>query len=347
MTKQKLIQYLNAASDAEAAVYYYEESIGLLRQKLSMLEPVQRPADAVKPKPLERKRPFSKYFAGFWIAGIADVVVIVGFLKSMSNDNWGYRLGMSLFGIPLLLLAGFIAGCVLELVGLVLVDGFLGSIFDFGNVRKQNREMLREWEEGNDRRKKCYEEACRLEAKAKKETLTVINELTEKCKEMKKQRSRLYDMNVLHVAFRNMIAVNQIRDYLEMGICNELEGANGAYALYMQDVRANRICASIEELRKSVEKGFENMMQTMAGVMAELMKTNSAIRGMRTAIESGIGGLQRLIYDEQASANERYQASMREANGYLKNIQTTLSEAAHNEYIALKESNVSGYLHRM
>lgn len=40
MTKQKLIQYLNAASDAEAAVYYYEESIGLLRQKLSMLEPV-------------------------------------------------------------------------------------------------------------------------------------------------------------------------------------------------------------------------------------------------------------------------------------------------------------------
>ena len=90
MTKQKLIQYLNAASDAEAAVYYYEESIGLLRQKLSMLEPVQRPADAVKPKPLERKGPFSKYFAGFWIAGIADVVVIVGFLKSMSNDNWGY-----------------------------------------------------------------------------------------------------------------------------------------------------------------------------------------------------------------------------------------------------------------
>ena len=60
MTKQKLIQYLNAASDAEAAVYYYEESIGLLRQKLSMLEPVQRPADAVKPKPLERKGPFSK-----------------------------------------------------------------------------------------------------------------------------------------------------------------------------------------------------------------------------------------------------------------------------------------------
>ncbi len=136
MTKQKLIQYLNAASDAEAAVYYYEESIGLLRQKLSMLEPVQRPADAVKPKPLERKGPFSKYFAGFWIAGIADVVVIVGFLKSMSNDNWGYRLGMSLFGIPLLLLAGFIAGCVLELVGLVLVDGFFGKYIRFWKCEK-------------------------------------------------------------------------------------------------------------------------------------------------------------------------------------------------------------------
>lgn len=347
MTKRELIQYLNAASDAEAAVYYYEESIGLLRQKLSMLEPAQRPADAEKPELLERKKVFcSGRFIGMWIAGIADVVAIISFLKSMSNEDWGYRLGMSLLGIPLLLLAGFIAGFVIEFIGYLIVDCLLGNIFDFGNVKQKNRMMLLEWGDENVQRGRRYEEACKLKAKAKEEILTAINGLTEKRNEIKRQRDKIYERGVLQPEFQDRVAVNQMRDYLRMGVCDQLEGPHGAYAQYLNDVRANRICARIDDLRHLMEVGFGGMAQMMRGLILEQQKMSSSIQTMGAALDSGISNLQRSM-NEGLAASRSYQQSMASVNGYLKNIQTTLSEAAHNEYIALKESNVSGYLHRM
>lgn len=342
MTKQELIQYLNAASDAEAAVYFYESAIENLRRRKNTTSLVLERPGRIRPK---HETPKKLFFSGKEIGhGISGVICVILFIISLFEKmEFGYRV-LEVFVLGGI---GFVLGFVFEGLGWIIYDLILEPTFDLQKTRRRNVEMDLACENEYNEKMHAYEKSCELDAKTKEEMDAGIRDLNQKCEEMKAQRSRLYDMNVLHVAFRNMIAVNQIRDYLEMGICNELEGTNGAYALYMQDVRANRICASIEELRKSVEKGFKNMVQTMAGVMAELMKTNSAIGDMSAAIESGISGLQRLIYDEQASANERYQASMREANGYLKNIQTTLSEAAHNEYIALKELNVSGYLHRM
>ena len=174
-----------------------------------------------------------------------------------------------------------------------------------------------------------------------------IDEMDKKCEELKLQRDQLYAMNVLHPNFQNMIAANQIREYLEMGICDELEGTNGAYALYMQDVRANRICESIDDLRQTVQEGFNEVKGKMSAVMAELRRTNANIDALNTSINSGFSDMQRAISEGQEKFNANQQASLNEANGYLRSISKTLQDAGHNEYIALKEANVSSYLRRI
>ena len=50
---------------------------------------------------------------------------------------------------------------------------------------------------------------------------------------------------------------------------------------------------------------------------------------------------------DEAKLNANQQASLNEANGYLRSISKTLQDAGHNEYIALKEANVSSYLRRI
>ena len=174
-----------------------------------------------------------------------------------------------------------------------------------------------------------------------------IDGVNKKCEELRLQRSQLYAMNVLHPSFQNMIAANQIREYLEMGICDELEGTNGAYALYMQDVRANRICKSIDDLRQTVQEGFNEVKGKMSAVMAELRRTNANIDALNTSINSGFSDMQRAISEGQEKFNANQQASLNEANGYLRSISKTLQDAGHNEYIALKEANVSSYLRRI
>lgn len=348
MTKQELIQYLNAASDAEAAVCYYEESINLLQQKMRTLEPGHRPENAEKPELLERKKVFlGGRWIGLWIGGIVDVVLIIAFvIYEFKNDSLGSALGLTIVGVPLLAIAGEIVGLVLELIGYLLVDCLLGNIFDFGNVKQENSRRLLEWGDENVLRGKRYEEACRLKAKAREEILTVTKALTAKCNEMKRQRNRIYARDVLQPEFQNMVAVNQIRDYLRMGICNRLEGPNGAYAVYLHDVRTNRICERIDDLRQSVEVGFAGMAQMMRGLILEQQKMNSSIQTMGAALDSGISSLQRSINDGLLT-NQSNQQILANADSYLRNIQSTLSKAAHNEYIALKETTVNGYLHRM
>ena len=202
-------------------------------------------------------------------------------------------------------------------------------------------------EETYEKQMRFYKDACAIENKAKREMDMAIDEMDKKCEELKLQRSQLYAMNILHPNFQNMIAVNQIREYLEMGICDELEGTNGAYALYMQDVRANRICESIDDLRQTVQEGFNEVKGKMSAVMAELRRTNANIDALNTSINSGFSDMQRAISEGQEKFNANQQASLNEANGYLRSISKTLQDVGHNEYIALKEANVSSYLRRI
>lgn len=339
VTKQEMMQYLSAVSDVEGALYFYEEAEGKLKQDRDSMKPA-----AVRP---ERPKPhfeysvdlFEEYGAGYWISG---VVWLVFFILECVQE--GRFIWWEAFVFPFLS-----AGCgwVLNWIGIFVFDACLTPLFTLGSRKRKEREADAIAEAAYEKKVRFYEEACAIENKAIKKMDETIDGVNKKCEELRLQRSQLYAMNVLHPSFQNMIAANQIREYLEMGICDGLEGTNGAYALYMQDVRANRICESIDDLRQTVQEGFNEVKGKMSAVMAELRRTNANIDALNTSINSGFSDMQRAISEGQEKFNANQQASLNEANGYLRSISKTLQDAGHNEYIALKEANVSSYLRRI
>lgn len=346
MKKQELMQYLNAVSDVEGIIYYYEEASSRLKQERdSIKHAAARPERKVMYEywfnnmPERKHNRFFKSGIGYIISAIAWALIFIFKWAQHGGIVWRRAL---LYPI----LAGG-CGLVIQLLGLFIFDGFLDNLLDLQGHRKKSDAVMKDGEKVYERQMHFYEEACALEDKAKKELDAPINEMNKKCEELKLQRDQLYALNILHPNFQNMIAVNQIRDYLEMGICDQLEGTDGAYALYMQDVRANRVCESIDVLKQTVEKGIDEVKGKMSAFMVELRRTNANIDAMNASLNSGFSDMQRAISEGQEKFNANQQASLNEANGYLRSISKTLQDAGHNEYIALKEANVSSYLRRI
>lgn len=84
------------------------------------------------------------------------------------------------------------------------------------------------------------------------------------------------------------------------------------------------------------------------GLLDETVPVEESVKmALNTSINSGFNDMQRAISEGQEKFNANQQASLNEANGYLRSISKTLQDAGHNEYIALKEANVSSYLRRI
>ncbi len=151
----------------------------------------------------------------------------------------------------------------------------------------------------------------------------------------------LYGMGVLHASCRNIIAAYQIREYLEMGICDTLEGPNGAYKQYQFDVLAQKVCTSIDEMKEAVVSAVHGMQNALVG---ELRLMNHNVQEMGNMLHSDFQAINATIGIEQAKNRAQIDAGFQQANTHLSSIEKNLSIAVHNDYIEKRISNVDTYL---
>lgn len=67
-----------------------------------------------------------------------------------------------------------------------------------------------------------------------------------------------YALDIVHPKYRNLVAMNQICEYIETGRCYELTGHDGAYNLYESELRANRIIAQLDKVNDNLELVKQN-----------------------------------------------------------------------------------------
>lgn len=65
---------------------------------------------------------------------------------------------------------------------------------------------------------------------------------------------RLYDMNVVYPKYRNFIAVATFYEYFESGRCAELEGHEGAYNIYENELRLNAVLGKLDDIINHLEE---------------------------------------------------------------------------------------------
>ena len=98
------------------------------------------------------------------------------------------------------------------------------------------------------------------------------------------RRQKLYDLNVVYEKFRDPVAEFQLAEYLRMGLVNSLEGPQGGYAFYLNELHANRICGSIQELQRSMENRLDELIDRMSSLGELLRKANEGVYLVRSAL---------------------------------------------------------------
>lgn len=111
-----------------------------------------------------------------------------------------------------------------------------------------------------------------------------IQDVEEKRQAFCQRRDTLYQAELLYEKFRNPVAEGQLRDYLKMGLVEQLEGPQGGYAFYLSELQAQRICGSIEELQASMETRLDEVIDKMSSMVKELRTANQRLTSLRNAV---------------------------------------------------------------
>ena len=142
-----------------------------------------------------------------------------------------------------------------------------------------------------DKRYKIYQsqvaaDNARVEQEKKKiQTLkgqqTILNNEIRKIDAL---RDQLYQLNVLHPKYRELVPVITMYEYFETGRCYALVGPNGAYNLYEQELRQNIIISNLNQVIVQLAR-IENTQRALCAAVKEANRYAEAMHDMAAGLQ--------------------------------------------------------------
>ena len=332
MTNSQLIAYVKVASDLENAIYACEEVlVNLQSQKKSFfrLAPPDPPAGFVE---TSTAKPNSSESTIAWVVGIALVFFLYKFLNGNGDKLFGSNPGflMSLLAI------------IAPLIIAYLVYGSIQSSLANSRENKDNQEKHQQAEKLYTKRMEHYNQAAAIEETALACLDNTIKSNEDAKYRLQQQLKQLYSKGIIHPSLQNLVPINLIYRYLSLGVCDALEGPQGAYHEYLKDERVQALRTSIDDFRRSMEQHLRKMLYNQTNLIEELKTANQNVLQLTDGLSSEF-----YVLRNQLSAAHNAQAgSLSAANAKLAQIQSTIKTAAYNDYISLRYNNAKNYLLR-
>ena len=164
-------------------------------------------------------------------------------------------------------------------------------------------------------------------------------------------REKLYENGLLHERFRNISAISQLREYLDMGVADQLTGADGAYRVYLEDLRTEKIVGSVDELRQSVERGMSQLIKGQKAIYSKLVKINDTLQILNTTVDRGLNRLGETLSQGMSEINTSINRStdavlsrMGSMEAIQNDLRETIRRSAYNQYIIDRQNNLGNYL---
>ena len=332
MTTKELIDYLDACFDAEEGLYESEKMAALLGQKIHYIQTRSYTFPSPEKAPeLENLEPDRREFHRQQVEQLKENVR--DFTKRLEFDR---------------------ARRFKELLELEQ-QRLRQAEEDYPALCERNRERVRKYKA----EKAAYEERCRnYNASLRTDDTALIRVLEEERTNCLKEanafryaREKLYENGVLHERFRNISAISQLKEYLEMGIADQLTGADGAYRVYLEDLRTEKIVGSVDELRQSVERGMSQLIKGQKAIYSKLVQINDDLRILNTTVDRGLNRLNETVGQGMSEINSSINRSadaFMSRMGSMENVQNDLREtirrSAYNQYIIDRQKNLGNYL---
>ena len=217
--------------------------------------------------------------------------------------------------IMLILIGPLLDGQSGGVIGVILLLGFafLGigcySLYSILNDKKKDREYnLNAIEENKQIREQ--NEAAKLEydnaIKEWKETNSFLRDhLNKPLIETKETLEKLYSLDIIYPKYRNLSALTSIYEYLESGRCTKLTGTNGAYNLYEDEMRKDRIISQLNTIIDNLEQIKQNqfmLYQQMNKILEETQQISASLRHIEYTTDAILGLTQLNVFFNSVTA---------------------------------------------
>lgn len=133
-------------------------------------------------------------------------------------------------------------------------------------------------------------------------------------------RNKLYSYDIVYSKYRDIVALSTFYEYLMAGRCETLEGANGAYNLYENEIRSNLIINQLNQVIVSLDQIKENQYM----LYAEINSINNNLEQMNKSMNQAL-------------------VSIKSMDENLQSISKTNDTIAHNSAVIAHNTEVAAY----
>ena len=147
-----------------------------------------------------------------------------------------------------------------------------------------------------------------------------LSDLDNKAKESADCLQVLYSRNIVHPKYRGFVSMCSLYEYIDTGVCSELEGDSGAYKWYDQMVIARRIITRLDVIIQQLSTIRDNQYELFIAIQANQRKldrieaSNRAILAKLDADSNKSGNMQSdeasAYFDERRRTEQRYRNRM-------------------------------------
>ena len=105
-----------------------------------------------------------------------------------------------------------------------------------------------------------------------KEEIEIAEELLKK---FYKAQNEMYSCGIIFEKYRNFVAVSSFFEYISSGRCETLEGADGAYNLYENEIRMNMVIGQLNQVIESLEEIKQNQYMIYSAIQESNRQLNA------------------------------------------------------------------------
>lgn len=103
--------------------------------------------------------------------------------------------------------------------------------------------------------------------------------------------SDFYNADVVYLKYRNLVAVSSFYEYLQSGRCSVLEGHEGAYNIFENEIRQNIIISKLDEVIKRLDVIQQNQYMLYTAIK-DTRQTINRLSGQMSLVVDGVNRIE-------------------------------------------------------
>ncbi|MBE6797181.1 MAG: hypothetical protein E7531_02440 [Ruminococcaceae bacterium] len=100
-------------------------------------------------------------------------------------------------------------------------------------------------------------------------------------------RNKMYSYNIVYSKYRDLVSVATFYEYFDSGRCKELEGSDGAYNIYENEIRMNTVVSQLTQIIESLEQVKQNQYM----IYTAIQETNRLLSSLNASMNKAVSSL--------------------------------------------------------